>query len=218
MSRQRRREQILEAAVELFSGKGYHATTMRDIAERLGLQAGSLYVHINSKEELLYEIIDRAADRFLRAVRAADAEAKERGAAPGERLRLAMRAHMRVMAENRATAIVFFHEWKFLDQERRRRVRAKRDTYEELFRAILREGMETGAFRHINVRLAGLALMSLCNWFYQWFSPEGPLSAEAIADQFAEFMLRGIERPRAPGGDDSRSPVQAGQPARKDGP
>src|SRR5690606_38672840 len=112
---QRGPEAILKAAVELFSEKGYHATSMRDIAQRLGMQAGSLYAHIKSKDDLLFTILERAADQFMNAVRQAlrSAEAQRLGAA--DRLRLAMRAHFAVMADNLATATVFFHELKAVD-------------------------------------------------------------------------------------------------------
>lgn len=184
-----RREQILSTAVHLFSEKGYHATSMRDIAEALGLQAGSLYVHIQGKEELLYEIVDRGAEQFLAAVTPI---AESDRPAPA-RLREAMRAHLRVMARNLDTAIVFFHEWKFLDADRRSRILAKRDRYERLFRAIIEDGVREGSFRPVDVRMAALAVLSMVNWFYHWYSPEGPLTADEVADRFADLVLRGLE-------------------------
>ncbi|HEX6988431.1 MAG TPA: TetR/AcrR family transcriptional regulator [Bacillota bacterium] len=187
-----RRRQIVAAAMELFSDKGYHSASMRDIAERLGLQAGSLYVHIRSKEDVLFEIVDHAADRFADAVRSAQDQARAQGAGPDETLRLAVRNHLQVVAENLGTATVFFHEWKFLDPDRRARILAKRDAYEAAFRDIIAAGVGAGVFRPVDPRIAGLAVMSMCNWFYQWYSPAGPLSAHEIADRFVDLLLAGL--------------------------
>lgn len=211
MANGERREQILRAAMERFSEKGYHATSMRDIADLLGIRAGSLYVHIAGKEDLLYEIVDRAAQQFLEAVDGAERRSAARDAGPEERLRRAIGAHLDVMAQNLDTATVFFHEWKFLDPERRARVRAKRDAYEGVFRRIVADGVAGGDFRDVDVRIAGLALMSLCNWFYQWYSPQGPLSAAAVGDAFADLLLAGL---RAGGGGDRGDPAAAPAGAR----
>lgn len=188
----RRRDEILAAAMELFSDKGYHSTSMRDIADRLGLQAGSLYVHIRSKEEVLFEIVDRAADRFAEAIERARAEAEARGADPEAALRLAVRNHLQVVSDNLDTATVFFHEWKFLDPDRRALILAKRDAYEAAFRDLIAQGIDAGVFRPVDPRLAGLAVLSMCNWFYQWYSPAGPLSAHEIADRFVDLLLGGL--------------------------
>lgn len=184
-----RREQILATAVQLFSARGYHATSMRDIAEALGLQAGSLYVHIEGKEELLFEIVDRGADQFLAAVAPVAAAPRP---AP-ERLREAMRAHLRVMARHLDTATVFFHEWRFLDAGRRQRILAKRDRYEQLFRAIVADGVREGSLRPVDVPMAARAVLSMVNWFYHWYRPEGPLSADEVADRFADLVLHGLQ-------------------------
>jgi AcrR family transcriptional regulator len=109
-----RREQILEQAARLFSRRGYHATSMRDIGEATGMLAGSLYAHIASKEELLYEIVMQAAEQFLgglETVRSSDL-------GPEEKLRRAIRAHIEVVAGNVDEARVFHHEWKALTGNR----------------------------------------------------------------------------------------------------
>jgi len=191
---QNRRSDIVAAAMALFSEKGYHSTSMRDIADRLGLQAGSLYVHIRSKEDVLFEIVDEAADRFAAALEQARAEAAARRGGPEAALRLAVRNHLQVVADHLDTATVFFHEWKFLDPDRRARILAKRDAYEAAFRDLVAGGIEAGAFRPVDPRLAALAVLSLCNWFYQWYSPAGRLSAGEVADRFVDLLLDGLRR------------------------
>ena len=115
MGRCRRREAMLEAAIALFSEKGYHATTVREIAQAVGILPGSLYAHMAAKEDLLYEAVVQAWERFRKAVAPIAASPGH----AGERLRRAMAAHIRVVAESPAAATVFLHEWRALSSERR---------------------------------------------------------------------------------------------------
>lgn len=185
-----RRDQILRAAGRLFSQRGYHGTSMRDLAAALGLTQGSLYNHWASKEELLFAIIDRISDEFLQTLE----PIARGGLSPTEKLRAAARAHVRIIVENLDTATVFLHEWKFLGAEYKERIREKRDRYERLFRRILEEGVERGEFRPVDVKLASLLYLSALNWIYQWYSPRGEWTAEEIADRYFELWLRGLRR------------------------
>ncbi|MBX5476563.1 MAG: TetR family transcriptional regulator [Clostridia bacterium] len=183
-----RRADVVSAARRLFSRKGYHATSMQDLGEALGVQRGSLYAHIDSKEELLYEIVREGADAFLEALR----PVVERPAPAAEKLRAAYRAHVGVIARRLDAATVFFHEWRFLGPERRADVLARRDAYEGLWRRIVEEGVASGEFRPVDAKLAAIWLLSSANWLYQWYRPDGPSSAEEIADQFATLALNGL--------------------------
>ena len=204
-----RREEILAVAGELFRQKGYHATSMQDIADRLQLQRGSLYAHIDSKEELLFEIVDRAAERFLAGIE----QAWRAGGSATERLRLALQAHMTVIAEHRDTATVFFHEWRFLRDDLRRQIQAKRDRYEARWRELIADGIARGEFRPVDPRFAALLALSAVNWSYHWYSPAGPLSPAAVADRFAELILDGLRlRPGVPGGEAGPVGAGAGEP------
>lgn len=190
MARPGRKEQILEAAVNLFSTKGYHGTTVRDIADSSGILSGSLYAHINSKEDLLFAIVDRAADQFLGALAPIAAE-------PGpaaERLEAAMVAHIRVVAHSLPAATIFLHEWKALDHERRHLILAKRSEYEALLGKIIRDGVESGEFRAADEKFARLLFLSAGNWLYEWYNPDGQLGPDEIARRFTELMLHGLTR------------------------
>src|SRR6478672_12330911 len=128
-----RKEQIVQTAGSMFSRQGYHATTMRDIARELNMQGGSLYAHIDSKEDMLWEIVERAAGQFLTAVRPLAALPEPASA----RLRRMLRAHVDVVTRNLDNATVFFHEWRFLSPARRAHIGAQRDAYEALFRGVI---------------------------------------------------------------------------------
>ena len=180
-----RRDQILEEAARLFGRRGYHATSMRDIGEATGMLAGSLYAHISSKEDLLHEIVLRAANRFLAELEAITAE----DMTPEDRLRRAMRAHVAVVASNVDAAWVFHHEWKALTGERREEIRRLRRRYERLWDEVVR-ALPGSA----DPRFARLLVLSAANWTYTWYRPDGPLSPDEVADRFTDLLLAGLGR------------------------
>ena len=113
-----RKEQIYRAASALFSERGYRATSIRDIARELDLQGGSLYAHISSKEDVLWEIIARVAESFYAAVR----PIAESDAPTSERLRAMIHAHVDVVVNELARSAVFFQDWRHLSEPRRSEV------------------------------------------------------------------------------------------------
>ncbi|PTX63332.1 TetR family transcriptional regulator [Melghirimyces profundicolus] len=195
-----RREQILEKASQLFRTKGYHATTIRDISEASGILSGSLYAHIKSKEDLLFEITDRGAEMFLRSLRSVVMSEED----PVTKLRNALVAHIRVITDNLEAATVFFHEWKALTEERRRIIQQKRDEYEAMWARLLSEGEEKGRFRLVDPKFARLLILSAANGLYQWYHPEGELSPEEVADRFADILLSGFTESEGGEKDESR--------------
>ncbi|MER3460235.1 MAG: TetR/AcrR family transcriptional regulator [candidate division GAL15 bacterium] len=185
-----RHEELLAAAVRLFRHRGYHDTSMQDLAEAVGMQRGSLYHYIEAKEDLLWEIMDRAMHRLLGAVKPVAASR----APASEKLRRAIEAHLAVAAQHRDELVVLHVELKSLSEERRQRLLALRDRYEGLFRAMVAEGVQTGEFRPADPKTVGLAVLGACNWFTTWFRPEGPLSASDFARAFADLFLEGLVR------------------------
>ncbi len=185
-----RRKDILRAAGQLFSRRGYHGTSIRDIAAAIRLQGGSLYAHISSKEELLWEIVDEAAQAFLSSVEPIVRSERP----PMEKLRLAVAAHLQVVTERQDAAVVFNHEWKALSPRRRADILARRDAYEALFREILREGIEAGVFRaDLDVPLITRFILTALNGVAVWYRPMGPLSPEQIAEAFTDWAIRGLQ-------------------------
>lgn len=189
-----RKRQIEDVASGLFSAKGYAATSVRDIARALDLQGGSLYAHIASKEDVLWSIVHRAAERFHAAVRPiANAPTPV-----AERLRGMVRAHVSVVTADIEHATVFLHEWRFLSPARRAAIARQRDAYEAYWRAVIAEGMANGEFRPGDAKMAGLGILSALNGVAQWYRADGPLAPEAIAASFADLFLRGLAAPRDP--------------------
>ncbi len=181
-----RRSELTRAAARLFAERGYHGTSIGDLADALGVQKASLYHHVASKQDLLYETMRDGAERFHGAL-----DAVPEGTPAPERLRLAMRAHLRVVAEQLAVATVFVREWRYLEGERREEIVAERRRYEERFRALFREGRELGELRtDLDDAAAALLVLSALNWAYTWLSPER--ETDEVADRFYGLLVDGI--------------------------
>jgi TetR/AcrR family transcriptional regulator, cholesterol catabolism regulator len=182
------RDSILEVATGLFSESGYAGTTIRDIAKGVGVLPGSLYAHIDNKETLLLEIAETGIDRFL-----AVTDAIDRSVEPAERMRLAIKAHLAVVAENPSRTLVVFHQWRYLTGPNRARIVDKRQRYEDFYRALVRDGMASGDFgAGLDPKIAVLSLLGALNWTAEWFKPDGPADAEEIGDRVADTLLWGI--------------------------
>jgi TetR/AcrR family transcriptional regulator, cholesterol catabolism regulator len=181
-----RRNELTRQAARLFAEKGYHGTSVGDLAEAMGVQKGSLYAHIESKADLLWEVAREGAAAFHAAL-----DEVPDGAPPAERIRLALRAHLRVVAEQLDIATVFIREWRYLDGERRDEFVAERRRYEERFRTLFREGRELGALRtDLDDAHATLLALSAANWAYTWMRPD--TDTDALADSFFALLLDGV--------------------------
>lgn len=185
-----RRDELLVSAARLFCEKGYHATSMEDIARELGILRGSLYHHIRSKEELLLEIMTRGVEYLLESVRPI-----VQALAPADhKLEALARAHVTAIASQPHVLTVFLHELKSVSRERLPEVLALRDEYELLWRRVIVEGIEQGLFRPGDVRLTTFGLLGMVNWLYQWYRPGGRRTPEEIADHFADLILHAVRR------------------------
>jgi AcrR family transcriptional regulator len=187
---QSRYSDLLDAATKLFSEHGYERTTVRMIADEMGVQSGSLYSHIKSKEEVLRHIVIACAETLMERVEAA----REHSDTPDEQLRAMCRAHMLVQQENKAAVTIYFDEWQKLDAEARERIVALRRQYEQMLTQVVASGVERGDFGPVDVRGAVLVVLSALNWAYTWYRPDGRLSPEEIADVFVGILLDGLRR------------------------
>ena len=159
---------------------------MGDLAEALGVQKGSLYSHTGSKQQLLFETMRAGADAFHAAL-----DAVPEDASAVERIRLALRGHLRVVVEQLDVATVFTREWRYLDDTYRAEIVAERRRYEERFRALFREGVEAGELRpDLDAATAALLVLSAANWAYTWLTPER--ETDELADRFTAILVDGI--------------------------
>ena len=181
-----RRSELTREAARLFAERGYHGTSIGDLAEALGVQKASLYAHIRSKQELLHVTMLDGAAAFHGALDAID----ERLSAT-ERIRLALRGHLRVVAEQLDVATVFVREWRYLEGEARDEILDERRRYEERWRALFREGRELGELRtDLDDGAAALLALSAANWAYTWLTPGR--DTDELADRFHALLVDGI--------------------------
>ena len=186
----KRRQEIVQTAGSLFRQRGYHATTMRDIAKQLELRGSSLYAHVDSKEALLWEIVSQAASAFL-----LQAESIDPSLETPARLEALIRGHMGVIAANLPNATVFFQDWHFLSSGRKSQVTEQRDVYEGYFRRTVEEGRAAGVFHVKDSKLATLYLLSALNWSYQWLNPAGPLDLTTLSDHYVALSFAALGAP-----------------------
>jgi AcrR family transcriptional regulator len=181
-----RRSELTREAARLFAERGYHGTSIGDLAQALGVQKASLYAHISSKQDLLYATMREGADAFHAALDAVPEQAPA-----GEKIRLAMRSHLRVVANQLDVATVFVREWRYLEGDRRAEILDERRRYEERFRAFFREGRELGELRtDLDDGAAALLTLSAMNWAYTWLAPGR--ETDELADRFHAILLDGI--------------------------
>jgi AcrR family transcriptional regulator len=188
-----RRSELSRAAARLFAKKGYHGTSIGDLAQELGVQKGSLYAHIASKQDLLYETMLEGARAFHEGL-----DAIPENLPATEKIRLALRSHLRVVADQLDVATVFVQEWRYLEAERRDEILAERRRYEERIRALFREGRELGELRtDLDDATAALLVLSAANWAYTWLQPGR--DTDELADRFYTLLtdgMRGYATPR----------------------
>jgi len=188
-----RRNELVRQAARLFADKGYHGTSTGDLAEAMGVKKGSLYAHIRSKADLLWEVARDGAEAFHSALDEIPDELP-----PTEKIRRALRAHLRVVAEQLDVATVFVREWRYLEGERRDAFLAERRRYEERFRALFREARELGELRtDLDDATATLLVLSAANWAYTWLRPDS--DTDELADRFFGLLLDGMRGYATPG-------------------
>jgi len=182
------RSEILEAAAQIFSEKGFHAASMQDIARAVNLQKASLYHHVSSKQEILLALLDQALDILIERI----GQVVARPALPEEKLPQAMRVYLQTLTSQRGLAAVLLFEHRSLDADLQSRHLPRRDRFEALWRSLIEEGVVAGVFSCDDPAQSARALLGVMNWTMTWYRDDGPLTAQEIADQYAGLFLNGL--------------------------
>lgn len=177
---------VLDAALTLFARRGYHGTALSEIAEVLGVRTPSLYNHMGSKHDLLRTIVDRTTADVLADFH----RVRDPGAPPAEQLREATRVYVRRHATHRREALVVNRDTGSLAEPAFGEMQARRREHEHALRAVIARGVAAGDFRVDSPALASFAIREMSVSVARWFSPEGALSAKAVAEQYSAFALR----------------------------
>jgi TetR/AcrR family transcriptional regulator, cholesterol catabolism regulator len=183
------RQDILRTAARLFQQRGYDATSMNDVAAALKLSKGGLYHHFQSKDEMLFHIMNHALDitdeRVVKVVRGIQG--------PEERLRTLIKLHIEVVLSVRDREVtVMLHENHPLPPSLRKQINQRKKDYIHFVEGLIADVQRLkGSKGPVTARAAALALLGMINWIYQWYKPEGRLQAQDLVPQYTELLFAG---------------------------
>jgi AcrR family transcriptional regulator len=192
-AQRRRRAEVLRVAAELFAEKGYEAASTTELAERLGIKGGSVYYYIDSKEELLFELVEDIYGLLLESLQ----EVLESDLDPLAKLRLLIELHVSGMARHRHRGALILNETRSLSPEHRAIAEAQAAAYEAGLASVISAGQELGQIdAGLDPKLVTKALVGAGNWVNRWYREGGAWSAEDVSRDFARLFLAGLARPK----------------------
>src|SRR5260370_11385817 len=185
-------DEIIAAAARVFRTKGYHAATVQDIADEVGILKGSLYHHLASKEDLLYHIVEEPLAGMYQTM----GEIVATDLPAPEKLRRAILAHVEAFDRHYPHLFVYLREREEMKRRFRELIKLSPKQYERFWQQILREGIKSGEFRaDLDVQVVSYGLLGMLNWLYPRYRPTGRLSVRAGAEQFTSLALSGLAAP-----------------------
>jgi AcrR family transcriptional regulator len=187
------RSQILQTAAELFTQQGFHATSVREIGDNLGIGQSSLYYHAKNKAQILVDISSDLMDGLVEEIE----EIGRSDEAGRDKLTLIIRSLLRKIEEQQAAVTVVLHERRSMPPRAAAALQKKRDRIDAIIDAALRQGFADGTIRKVPVALTRLAITGMANWAYTWFDPSGSLTADQIAEHFIDLIVRGLNPPQS---------------------
>jgi TetR/AcrR family transcriptional regulator, cholesterol catabolism regulator len=184
-----KRELILSEAAKLFKEKGFGGSSMRDLAEKVGIEAASMYNHIRSKDEILEEIcfgIGRKYDEQL-------TEIDQTRISYPEKIEAIIAFHIQMIIEDGNAVSVLNNDWKFLNKEKMVEFKAMRNEYEKHLAEIITEGIKEGAFKKVNVSVALFTILSSLRWVELWYKPSRGVTKEDLAKDISAILMNGVK-------------------------
>lgn len=186
-----RRIELLATAARLFRKNGYKGTSIKDIARELGLLKGSLYNHMDSKEQLLYDVVVMG----VRCFRGALEEVAQAPWSSSQKIHEAVLRHLHPFETSPNEVIVFLNERENLSEDLRRQLQEEIDAYDGLLMQIIKEGIAKGELcPDLDPRITVLGIIGMCNSIQRWHRPDGRLSIAEIAELFASIVVNGISK------------------------
>lgn len=184
-----RRDDIVEVSARLFKQKGYAATTMREIAEQVGMEAASMYNHIKGKDELLVDICFRIADEYIVQL----TKIETQFSSPIEKIKELIRLHIRIVFEDMDGISVANNEWKHLPEADLIKFKAARRDYETRFAKIIEQGIEQGELNNMNVSVALFTILSAVRWVELWYKSDRGISPEILEENIVNMLMNGLQ-------------------------
>ncbi len=185
-----KRQIIFKTAAKLFREKGYKATSMRDLAKEVGMEAASLYNHIQSKQEILSTLLLDAAKTFMVGIK----EVEENNVCPIHKIEQLISLHIHMAVENSDAISLITQEWRHLEGNAFQEFKNQRKDYEKRFKSILIAGIEQGKIKKVNPDVALFSILSTLRWFYAWYSKKDGISIPELEQQFSEILIKGLQQ------------------------
>jgi AcrR family transcriptional regulator len=184
-----KKQTIIEEAATLFREKGYVATTMRDIAAQVGVEAASLYNHIKSKEEILSNICFSLAEQYTNKM----IEVAVTIDTPIDKIISLLTMHVEVNAMNSSLASVMNDEWRYLSEPQRSDFLELRKTYEKKFTAIIQEGINQGTIQTFDAKISLYTMLSSIRWLQHWYHANREMNVEDLNKTIIQLLMKGIQ-------------------------
>ena len=187
MKQETRKEEIIKTATKLFREKGYSAVTMRDLAKSMGIKAASLYNHINSKQEILKDIIISLAEDFTYGMESIKSSNKT----GIEKLKDIIALHISITNKNTYGMASLNNDWMHLEEQLPYYLEL-RSNYEDEFRKILIEGIKKNEIANSNVEVMLFSMLSTLRSLYIWIPKKDDLNSEELSNSLSEILINGI--------------------------
>lgn len=185
-----RLEEVLESAANIFFAKGFHATSIEDVARDVGMLKGSLYYYIKSKDDLLFQLLMAGiedGDAYI-------AKQIDPNGEPVAQLERAIRAQIDYIIQNRVPFGLFLHEFDSLSGKRQHKLISVMSRYNSRFVELVRRGQETGKLIEGAPWLIVNGILGMCNWLYRWYDTDQISDPEQVKQVFLRMILQGIRR------------------------
>lgn len=188
--REIKRDAVLHTAAQIFNEKGYHATSLDEVAERLQITKPTLYYYIKSKDDILFLCVCRG----LELMQAAILEVERSGGSAHDKMIAAMRQYAAIVTMDFGMCLIRVGEDP-LPPESRKKLRQMKGAIDQEFRDLIMQGMAEGTMVDCDPKLAAFAIAGALSWIGRWYHPDGPHTPEQIAEQFINLMMFGIRKP-----------------------
>jgi AcrR family transcriptional regulator len=184
------KSRIIDSACFSFANRGYHETTMQDIAEATGFSKGGVYYYFSSKEDVLYAIHDRFIREGLGRLKAVEIKYRS----PEERLAKLFQEHLGIIHDYKDDITLFFRTLGYLNKENYVLVKEKRDAYEQIFLNAIEDGVSQGIFDISHARVSTLFILGSFNFMHTWYNPEGEMDISDLSDIFVNLWMNGLKK------------------------
>ncbi|GAP38717.1 TetR/AcrR family transcriptional regulator [Piscinibacter sakaiensis] len=188
-----KRDAVLRTAAQLFNEKGYAASTLEEVAERLGVSKPTVYYYVDSKDAILYECVKTGLEMLQQAVREVDAA----GGSAYQKLLAAMHAYVDIVTQDFGMCVIRVGEDP-LPPAARQKLRRMKAGLDHEFRELIRQGIAEGSIADCDPKLAAFTLAGALSWIGRWYDPGGALDPAGIAAACIGVLTRGLAAPPAP--------------------